>query len=457
VLEGQVIAADTGKTVEGVKLTARLADPAWIAGRYTLSEYRSLSARVLPPLSFDAVSGSDGRFLLWPPAGTNTVIEVHPPVDWPYLAVWKEVDWSQRVVWQTLVVALPRGVVVRGQVVDDDGRPVAGASVRFGSPAPGNPSYRPDIIQERYRIVRTEKDGRFSLTVPTGPVRLMVHGPTHEYRPQAARFWVPVKKNPERWDWRDPIPEDRHGYTHAQHELNLTRAEDSAEVRLRLVRGETVSGRMVGPDGAPVKAAVFLCGEKVSPLQSMAVLPLSVHQGCYELPGCVAGRVYPVFFLDTVNGWGAAVDLRAGHGAGPEVKLARCGSARLRLLDGKGRPLAGRRLDLALGTERSFPADKPPRQRAVDKSVSSWFDLRHYATDPVSDADGWLTLPALIPGARSSCPLPLPCRDSRCSRCNTLTAIRSRWPTGISMPSPTPGSVIKSPIQRDVDVQAFAW
>jgi hypothetical protein len=89
------------------------------------------------------------------------------------------------------------------------------------------------------------------------------------------------------------------------------------------------------------------------------------------------------------------------------VKLARCGSARVRLLDAEGRPLAGRGLRLTLLTERSFPADKPPRKREADGHYSVCYDPLHYCYDPqrygmepVSDGEGWLTLPALIPGAR---------------------------------------------------------
>jgi hypothetical protein len=294
-------------------------------------------------------------------------------------------------------VKLPRGVALHGRVMDDDDRPVAGASVQFGCPAS-----RTDVLEGRYRIVRADKDGRFSLTVPTGPVRLMAHGPTHEYRAQALRYWsiLDNSEEPKRWGWREPLPREQRFYTHAEQALQPTMAEDPPEVRLRLVRGETVAGRVIDPSGVPVQSAVLLCSEKVSPLRNGAVQPLPVHAGRYELPGCVAGRVYPVLFLDAVNGWGAVVDLKAGRGMGPEVKLARCGSARVRLVDGKGRPLAGRGPRLLLLTERSFAEDKPPLERAVDAQLSVCYDARHYATDPVSDREGWLKLPALIPGAR---------------------------------------------------------
>jgi hypothetical protein len=421
VLEGRIVADDTALPVAGVKLTARRAsrfhahasklnqtpfiptdELDFMDVRFTVPDYLSVSARSLPPSSLDGVSGADGRFRLRPPGGAKTVLEVHPPAGSPYLAICKEVDWSEGVVRQTLAVTLPRGVLLRGRVVNDEGHPVAGASVQFGSPAEGNPAHRPEVIQDRDRIVRADKDGRFSLTVPAGPVRLMAHGPTHGYRTQALQYWSMLENEEQlqRWGWREPLPAERRGYTHAEQQLKLTPTEKPAEVRLRLVRGQSVAGRVVGAGGEPVKTAVLLCGEKVSPLRNATVLPLPVREGRYELPGCVPGRVYPVLFFDAVNGWGAAVDLTAGQGAGPEVKLARCGSARLRFLDAEGRPLAGRGLRLGLVTERSFAADKPPLEREADGHCSSCYDPRHYATDPVSDVEGWLTLPALIPGAR---------------------------------------------------------
>jgi RNA polymerase sigma factor (sigma-70 family) len=400
VIEGRVVAADTGKAVAGVKLTARVAGQYWMPGRYTVPDSLGISARVLPPPSLDAVTGSDGRFRFRPPVGTKTVIEVHPPADSPYLAVYKGVGWSKGVVRQTLAVELPRGVVVRGQVVDQDGNPVAGASVRFASPAQGNPAFQPDVIQGRWRIIRAGKDGRFSLTAPAGPVRLLAHGPTHEYQVRAYRYWSRLEKEPERWGLREPLPTEQRFYTHAEQPLQLTLTENVPEVRLLLRRGQTVAGRVLDPNGKAVQTAVLLCGEKVSPVRDGAVLPLPVRAGRYELPGCAAGRVYPVLFLDAVNGWGAAVDLTAGRGAGPEVRLARCGSACVRLVDERGEPLAGQSVKLKLLTERSFSAAMPPLEREADGHTDSWYDPLNYGGDRRSDAEGWLTLLSLIPGAR---------------------------------------------------------
>jgi len=82
------------------------------------------------------------------------------------------------------------------------------------------------------------------------------------------------------------------------------------------------------------------------------------------------------------------------------VKLSRCGSARVRLVDAKGRPLARRGPRLVLLTERSFSAGQLPLERAADGHYSECYDPQHYSTDPISDREGWLTLPGLIPGGR---------------------------------------------------------
>jgi RNA polymerase sigma factor (sigma-70 family) len=400
VLEGRILAADTGKAVAGLKLTVRAAGQYLMPSRYTVPDYLSLSSRILPPGSLDGMTGADGRFRLRPPAGAKTVIEIHPPPDSPYLAVSKEVAWPDGVVQQTLAVSLPRGVMVRGRVVDDNDRPVAGASVQFNSPSCGNPAYQPDVIQARYRIIVADKEGRFRLAVPTGPVQLLAQGPTHEYQSRVMHTWGLLLIRPVCWGWHNLSPRERRAYTQAEEVFDLKATDIPREVQLRLVRGKTVTGRVVGPDGRSVKSAVLLSGEKVSALRNATALPLPVREGRYELPGCALEWVYPVVILDAENGWGATVDLKA-DGEGPDVQLAPCGSARVRLVDADGRPLAGIGPQLALLTERSFSANNPPSKRLADGHYGFCYDPQHYSEDhPVSDGDGWLTLRALIPGAR---------------------------------------------------------
>jgi hypothetical protein len=129
-------------------------------------------------------------------------------------------------------------------------------------------------------------------------------------------------------------------------------------------------------------------------------LSLPVGGGRYELPGCTPGRVYPVFFLDAANGCGATLNVTAGLDAGPDVRLAPCGFARVRVLDAKGRPLARKHMELWLLAEPSFRAAQLSAQRLTLPELAAWHDPVHYADTPQCDEDGWVLLPALIPSAR---------------------------------------------------------
>ena len=88
------------------------------------------------------------------------------------------------------------------------------------------------------------------------------------------------------------------------------------------------------------------------------------------------------------------------------VRLEPCGPAMARLVDPKGKPLAGYRdpyLDLDGRHARAGPAE-PTTEADKDQPVGrsgdylSRIDPVHYA-DLVSDAQGRITFPALIPGA----------------------------------------------------------
>src|SRR5262249_22981130 len=138
------------------------------------------------------LADAEGRFQLRPPASSVTPIEIHPPADTPYAAVYKEVVWPKGKLRQTLEVALPRGVVLRGRVVDENDLPVADASVMFHNPIQGKVAHRAEVMQEWYRIVTVDANGRFRLTVPAGPVQVLARGPTHHWQTQTVRFWGPL-------------------------------------------------------------------------------------------------------------------------------------------------------------------------------------------------------------------------------------------------------------------------
>jgi hypothetical protein len=117
---------------------------------------------------------------------------------------------------------------------------------------------------------------------------------------------------------------------------------------------------------------------------------------------------YHVLFLDADNGLGAAVEF-SGKQAGGEtvtVKLAPCGNATVRFVDDHGKPVVGYRPKVWARIP-PYPDSihinevvNKPEDFRVDGSV--WLarmDRARYANGPVTDADGRVTLPNLIPGA----------------------------------------------------------
>ena len=117
--------------------------------------------------------------------------------------------------------------------------------------------------------------------------------------------------------------------------------------------------------------------------------------------------VVPVYFLDSKNLLGAVAEfsVKAGADGVIPVDLAPCGTARSpRLVNAKGEPLSGYRdpylISMIVTPGRdgfsTEPADED--QIAQDGDYVSRIDKDHYG-DLVTDAQGHITFPALIPGA----------------------------------------------------------
>jgi hypothetical protein len=133
-------------------------------------------------------------------------------------------------------------------------------------------------------------------------------------------------------------------------------------------RGVAIRGRLVDADGKPVNDAVMFCANH-RPAWEKAVTPIAVHDGRWELRGCDPERTYRLLFLACAekfqltmmaeaigangrlllpmllgpnNKLGTSVEVSAKKAGGEpvEVRLQPTGSARLRFLDAKGRPLS---------------------------------------------------------------------------------------------------------------------
>src|SRR5262249_26249425 len=121
------------------------------------------------------------------------------------------------------------------------------------------------------------------------------------------------------------------------------------------------------------------------------------------LRGLEPDKSYPVYLLDPRNKLGATVEI-SGKQAGGEpvvVRLAPCGSATLRLLDTEGKPWVKHSANVELViTPGAGSREMPAKGDAVlaDSECLGNLDRLNY-WDLRTDAEGRVTLPALIPGA----------------------------------------------------------
>ena len=121
-----------------------------------------------------------------------------------------------------------------------------------------------------------------------------------------------------------------------------------------------------------------------------------MKSGRFEVHGLDPGVEVPVYFLDPHHKLGATADFSGKSAAsGPvTIRLQSCGTAKARLVDSSGKPLAGYR-----GSRLISMAVIPPYLFRHQEATLAAVDSINYADGPVSDALGWINFPALIPGA----------------------------------------------------------
>jgi hypothetical protein len=111
-----------------------------------------------------------------------------------------------------------------------------------------------------------------------------------------------------------------------------------------------------------------------------------------------------VHFLDSEHELGATVYLSGKSvGSGPmTIRLERCGTAKARLVDSAGKPVKGQSVNISLIVTPGLnfgDRDRDPARLVANAADPFRFDPKHYRVYPVSDADGRITFPDLIPGA----------------------------------------------------------
>jgi protocatechuate 3,4-dioxygenase beta subunit len=328
------------------------------------------------------------------PADRSYRVEAWPLEGQPYLHASGSLEWPKGALEQTLNIALPRGAAVHGKVTEEgSGKPIPGALVEFEANG-----------ENRRARAYTQSDGSFQLGAEPKPGHIFVRGPDDDYVLQAidSGIVLRVQSGGSRM------------YSHAFAALDLKPGMGSQEANMVLRRGATVEGRVVGPDGQPVRNAWVFSRLNLDPTRGAARRWIGsyhgkLREGRFEIRGLASDADIPVFFLEPERKLGAVVNFsaRSASDRSATVRLEPCGSAWARLVDPDGKPVTKSVRDLAVKlVVTSGPAMNPFPNPSDKNSLLSADEYDLTSIDPINyerplapDADGRIALPVLIPGA----------------------------------------------------------
>jgi RNA polymerase sigma factor (sigma-70 family) len=310
-VQGVVTAKDTGKPMTGVVV------------------------EVIPwgphgGMSFEGRTDAQGRYRVSGHAATSKLfgysVTAYPPADSGYVAVSvrHDKDWPVGAKFLEKNLALPRGKLLRGRVLDaDTGKPVVGASIVY-QPKRGNPHYR-GSYELRNRVL-TDNNGQFTITGLAGEGVLVAEGPSPDYQR------VTLPRGDTNWSM-DLFP---HGYTR----INAPEKGEPTPATIALPKGVTLEARIVRPDGSPVPW-IAASARELNAIQ-IDRWPTSkrFEKGLFRLTGADPDRTYRVFFIHPELHLGAVADLKY-DGKPAEVRLEPTASVHGKLVDAEGAPARG--------------------------------------------------------------------------------------------------------------------
>ena len=212
---------------------------------------------------------------------------------------------------------------------------------------------------------------------------------------------------------REGEPGGRRFYAHAFIPHEPKPGAQGSEVRVPLRRGITVKGRAVGPDDRSIPTAAMISRVLLQPSPSAGLLwqpnyTAQVRDGRFEIHGLDPHVEVPIHFLESKGKLGATAHFsgKSASGEPVTVRLEPCGMAKARLIDRDGKPVAGFRgaslIAIVVTPGASLGVPEQRGQLAADQAGLLGIDPINYAPGPFSDAEGQVTLPALIPGATYS-------------------------------------------------------
>jgi hypothetical protein len=397
-LRGRVTYADTGKPAAKLQVFAVALEDERGAGLYHV----------------EGQTDEQGQFFLNTFPGNYQFLIIHPPPGSSYLTLRQFIPWAQAA-RERLELALPRGILVHGVVTEQYSRkPVAGARLQFRPRENNNPFFRRDNFQrgeeEYYETAISDPNGRFQLGALPGPGHLLVLAPTLDY--------LPVETS--RGEFEYGKPGGIRYYPDAMVKLDLQPGTEAHQVGVELRRGVTIEGRVVRPDDKPVDCFELLCRHYWPNGYKLSYYLVEGRDGRFELPGCDPEKHFRAWLLAPRPGLGATVVLSAKKAAGQPVtvRLERCGSAVARFADQDGKPLVKHRpffqivITPGVFASPSFEHDDKKELEADSLNLPYWVGIFPFwkSDSPyanlLTDPDGRITFPTLIPGATYRIALP---------------------------------------------------
>jgi RNA polymerase sigma factor (sigma-70 family) len=393
IIEGRVLAADTGRPIPNAVVSAS-------------TQVRNEHASGI--FTIKSRADDQGRFLLNPIAGKlgymrpdveGFVLGAFPTGGEPYLIQQDEVPWTKGAVKATRDIKLKRGVLIRGKVSErGNGRPLPASSIQFMPVRGGN-----DILSGWQAIVASGDDASYQIAVPPGKGHLLVFGPTGDY--------VLTEIGSEALYDGQQVRSTRSfgGLRYRAHAIlpyEVKAGDPPHELAASLKPGATIRGRVEGPDGQTVTDATIITTlliEAINP-SWRGDFQIPVRDGRFELHGVDPQGSARIHVLDPEHEWGATLVV-SGRQAGEDltVRLQPCGKALGRIVGPDGETVARHRPYLEFvatpGPSRFTRDEKERAELSADADNIANVDRKHYWNGPTSDAEGRFTLPSLIPGA----------------------------------------------------------
>ena len=379
IINGRVTYADTGKPVPH----------AWISVGAESASQLGVSR------SFQA--DDEGRFRANPSPGDRFRVMASPPAGQPYMGVIKAFDWPKGAVEHAVDLVLSRGMLIHGKVTErGSGKPVAGALLSFDSVSiQGSGSSNLSTSAE------TAADGSYQLVAVPRAGYLAIRGPGYDY------VLVSIEDELLFHDKPGGLPFYSNAFVRCEPKGDQSDIEVSVELR----RGATMTGTLIAPDGQPPLETWMISriihGQRRTPRRAWQGEDHAVvRNGRFELHGLDPDAEVPVYFLDAKRKLGATMSFsgRMASSGKASVRLEPCGSARLRLVDSSGKPLPSftpARLVLMVVTPGALGVGRGQKEYPLiaDQATMGQIDPINHAKPPITDSEGRITLPALIPGA----------------------------------------------------------